>query len=262
MKTVNYMPPGGPMQGYATVPATSDAKEYLRLLLRHKFGLLLTLLLGIGLATLYLISTAPTYEASTLLEVRDSGSLAEEGGGVYKEKKDLKEESNILRSRKVLNPIVDQYKLRDVIKPQSIPVLGDVTKRIPALANWISGLEFAKAYAWGEVELEIAQFSVPREWEDEELTLTVLENDQYALERDGQEIINQASVGENIRVELGNYDPITLLVTAIDAPEGVRFSLAKQSLQSTISELSSNLITETSDAKSSMINIKTQRRNS
>lgn len=244
------------MQGYATVPATSDAKEYLRLLLRHKFGLLLTLLLGIGLAMLYLISTAPTYEASTLLEVRDSGKINEEDSGVYKEKKDLKEESNILRSRKVLNPIVDQYQLRDTIEAKSIPVLSDVTKRMPFLADWIAGLDFAKAYAWGNTNLEIAQFSVPREWEDEELILTVLENDRYALERDGQEIINEAAVGENILVELGNYDPITLLVTAIDAPEGVRFSLAKQSLQVTISELSSNLITETSDAKSSMINIK------
>ena len=65
------------MQGYATVPATSDAKEYLRLLLRHKFGLLLTLLLGIGLATLYLISKAPTYEAATLVEVSDQNTLAQ-----------------------------------------------------------------------------------------------------------------------------------------------------------------------------------------
>lgn len=256
MKTVNYMPPGSPMQGFATVPATSDAKEYLRLLLRHKFGLLLTLLLGIGLATLYLISTAPTFEASTLLEVRDSGSLAQEEGGVYKEKQDLKEEANILRSRKVLNPIVDQYNLRDEINPHTIPVLGDVTERVPALAKWISSLEFAKSYAWSEVELEIAQFSVPREWEDEELTLTVLDNNRFALEREGLGIIDDAAVGENIVVELGNYDPLTLLISAIDAPAGVKFTIAKQSLQTTISELSSNLITETSDAKSSMIKIK------
>ena len=256
MKTVNYMPPGGPMQGFATVPATSDAKEYLRLLLRHKFGLLLTLLLGIGLATLYLISTAPTYEASTLLEVRDSGSLAQEDGSVYKEKKDLKEEANILRSRKVLNPIVEQYRLRNDIDAYSIPVLGDVTKRLPALAKWISSLELAKAYAWGETELEVSQFTVPREWEDEKLTLTVLGNDQYALEREGRSVIDAASVGESIVVELGNYAPLTLLVTKIDAPEGVKFAITKQSLQVTISQISSDLITETSDAKSSMINIK------
>ena len=59
------------MQGYATVPATSDAKEYLRLLLRHKFGLLLTLLVGLFCAWLYLISTEKTYETSALLAVNE-----------------------------------------------------------------------------------------------------------------------------------------------------------------------------------------------
>jgi len=258
MKTVNYMPPGGPMQGYATVPATSDAKEYLRLLLRHKFGLLLTLLLGIGLATLYLISKAPTYEASTLLEVSDTGSLANDGrADVYRPQKDLKEEANILRSRKVLNPIVEQYNLRTSVSANTIPVLGDVTQRVPALAEWISGLSFAKAYAWTDTTMEIAQFEVPRQWEDEALSVTVLENNQYSLERDGVSIIDQASVGENIVVELGApYEPLRLMIAEIDAPAGVQFSIAKQSLQTTISDLSSNLITETSDAKSSMINIK------
>lgn len=257
MKTVNYMPPGGPMQGYATVPATSDAKEYLRLLLRHKFGLLLTLLLGIGLATLYLISKAPTYEAATLLEVSDTGKLANDGQPeLWRPQKDLKEEANILRSRKVLNPIVEQYNLRTSVEAKKIPVLGDVTERMPALATWISSLGFAKSYAWSETALEVAQFSVPREWEDEGLTLTVLENNQYSVQRDGLSVIDQASVGENIVVDLSPYQPLQLMVAEIDAPEGVEFSLTKHSLQTTISDLSSNLITETSDAKSSMINIK------
>ena len=256
MKTVNYMPPGGPMQGYATVPATSDAKEYLRLLLRHKFGLLLTLLLGIGLATLYLISKAPTYEASTLLEVSDTGSLANERDDRYRPPKDLKEEANILRSRKVLSPIVDQYNLRNEVTPKKFPVLGDVTLRVPAMAEWFSGIDFAKAYAWSDVTLEIARFSVPREWEDEPLTIIALGNNKYKLDRDGTNIIDEASVGENIVVELGNYDPLTLMVAEIDAPEGVNFSITRQSLQTTISDLSSSLITETSDAQSSMIHIK------
>ncbi len=257
MKTVNYMPPGAPMHGYATVPATSDAKEYLRLLLRHKLGILLTLLLGVGLATLYLISKAPTYEASTLLEVSDTGSLANEGNRpAWAPPKDLKEEANILRSRKVLNPIVDQYSLRNTVSANKFPVLGDITERVPALADWISGLEFAKSYAWRPAELVVAQFAVPRQWEDEALTLTVLEGNKYAVEHDGVSVIDTASVGESIVVELPPYEPLRLMIAEIDAPEGVKFSLTRQSLQNTIADLSSNLITETSDAKSSMINIK------
>lgn len=246
------------MQGYATVPATSDAKEYLRLLLRHKFGLLLTLLLGIGLATLYLISKAPTYEAATLVEVSDQNTLVSSSGNIgYTPPKDLKEEANILRSRRVLTPIVDQYSLRNNVSANKLPVLGDVTQRVPSLANWIGGLDFAKSYAWNESTVELAQFSVPEQWEDEALTLTVLANDRYMLDRNGASVIDEAAVGENIRVELGqNVEPLRLMISQIDATEGVKFNLIKESLQTTISDLSANLITETSDAQSTMITIK------
>jgi len=245
------------MQGYATVPATSDAKEYLRLLLRHKFGLLLTLLLGIGLATLYLISKAPTFEAVTLVQVSDSGSLTSSGvSDIYKPPKDLKEEANLLRSRKVLNPIVDQYNLRNIVTPNKLPVLGDITRRVPALASWIGGFEFAKAYSWNEEKIVIADLSVPTEWEDEALTLTVLEGSNYSISRDGLVVIDQAAVGENIRVELPPYTPLSLMIAEIDAAEGVEFSVVRQSLPTTIEDLRANLIAETTNAQSDMITVK------
>jgi tyrosine-protein kinase Etk/Wzc len=258
MKTVNYMPPSGPMQGYATVPATSDAKEYLRLLLRHKLGLLLTLALGVGLATLYLISKAPTYEASTLLEVSESGSLTgADSTPSWAPPKDLKQEANILRSRKVLTPVVDNFQLRNVVEPKKIPVLGDVTLRVPMLAEWIGSLAFAKQYAWSETNVEVTDFSVPKNWEDEPLTLVSLGNDTYSLQHNNQAIIDSAKVGESIVVQMPPSDEqLKLQIGAIDAPEGVRFDLTRLSVQTTISDLSQNLITETTDAKSSMITIK------
>jgi len=246
------------MQGYATVPATSDAKEYLRLLLRHKLGLFLTLALGVGLATLYLISKAPTYEASTLLEVSESGSLTgADNTPSWVPPKDLKQEANILRSRKVLTPVVDNFQLRNVIEPKKIPVLGDVTLRVPVLAEWISSLGFAKQYAWGETNVEVTDFSVPKNWEDEPLTLVSLGNDSYSLQHNDRAIIESAKVGESIVVQMPPSDEqLKLQIGAIDAPEGVQFNLMRLSVQTTISDLSQNLITETTDAKSSMITIK------
>ncbi len=257
MKTVNYMQSGAHMQGYATVPATSDAKEYLRLLLRHKLGLLITLLLGIGLATLYLISKAPTYEASTLLEVSDTGNVANNNETpAWVPPQDLKEESNILRSRKVLKPVVDINNLATNISANKIPVLSDVALRVPALGNWIGGLDFAKGYQWQPSSLDVATFEVPREWEDTPLTLTALGNQQFSLERDGRTVIESASRGENIVVDLPPYTPLRLMVVELKAATGMQFNITKQSLQTTISGLSESLITETSDAQSSMINIK------
>jgi len=154
MKQVNYMQPGAGIQGYATVPATSDAKEYLQLILRHKIGILLTLLLGIGIAALYLISTTPVYQSQALIEVDDTNPL-DETNFVDWTRPDIKEEANILRSRKVLQPVVDLYDLRTEAHAKKFKVLGDLTERFPALGTWISGLDFAKSYAWHGEKLGI-----------------------------------------------------------------------------------------------------------
>jgi len=255
MKQVNYMHPSAGVQGYATVPATSDAKEYLQLILRHKIGILLTLLLGVGLAALYLISTTPIYQSQALIEVDDT-SVIDEQTLVDWTRPDIKEEANILRSRKVLQPVVDLYELRNEAHPKKIKVLGDLTERVPALGNWISGLEIAKSYAWHGEEIKISDFSVPRAWEDEALTLTSLGEQRYSLERQGRTLVESATVGENISLDVGDTNPLSLVVSSLDAPQGVEFSVIRRSLESTISGVRASLSTETSDVKSRMITVK------
>ncbi len=255
MKQVNYMQPGPGLQGYATVPATSDAKEYLALILRHKFGILLTLLLGVAIATLYLISTTPVYQAEALIEVDDTNPL-DDNTVVDWTRPTIKEEANILRSRKVLQPVVDLYQLRNETRAKKLKVVGDVTERVPALGDWLSKLDFAKSFAWHGESIEITNLSVPRAWEDDPLTLTALGDDRYSLSREGRVLVESASVGENLRVDVGSNSLVTLTVTAMDATEAVEFSVVRRSLESTINGVRASLSTETSDAQSRMITLK------
>ncbi len=258
MKTVNYMQPGAALQGYATVPATSDAKEYLRLLMRHKFGLLLTFLLGVALATLYLISTQATFEAASLVEVEEIGNITELDSDrpVNWNKPTIKEESNILKSRRVLQPVVEMNDLRTDIKPNTIGVVGDITARIPSLGQWASGVELLNSYAWNNESLTLSLLEVPRQWEDEALTLVSLGDDRYALERDGLNIIDSASVGESIVVELPPLEALRIQVAELNASAGVEFSVTRNSLEETINELRGSMTIETSDAKSRMLTVK------
>ncbi len=264
MKTVNYMQPGASLQGYATVPATSDAKEYLRLLLRHKFGLLLTFLLGLGLAMLYLISTTPEYEANALISVdNDRGPYGEDNTNKvnWNPASVLKEESRIISSRRVLQPVVEQHNLRINVDAKKIPVLGDVAERMPLLGNWISGLSFAKSYAWTPSEVDIALLEVPREWEDTALTLTALGNSTYSLQHQGLSVIDNARVGESIVVELPPLASLRIQVTDIDAADGVEFSVVRHSLEDSILSLRSRLFTESSDTRSQMLGIRVRGEN-
>jgi len=249
------------MQGYATVPATSDAKEYLRLLLRHKTGLFITLLLGLGLAWLYLISTEPSYEAVALVEVNEEGNLADSQDGIQQidwNAPTIKEEANRISSRRVLTPVVEAFGLRLSAEPKRLPVLGNVTQQIPALASFVSGLGFVSQYAWGDESIELAQLELPRRWEDTELVLTSLDDNRYSLSFEGKTLIEEAVVGVPTQASLGNGDTLKITVADLQANSGVQFSLVRFSLQSTITELRSSLVSETSDAKSRMITVRTR----
>lgn len=258
MKTINpYMPNQAALRGYSTVPATSDAKEYLRLLLRHKLGLFMMLLLGILLATLYLISATPVYEAKALIEVQERGGVADDSTGVTTDwnRPPVTEEVNIMLSRPVLMPVVEQFSLAYDVKPKKMPVLGDVTERVPALGKWLSGQSFASSYAWNKESLTIGNLTVPFEWEDEALTFTSLGNGSYSVQKDGQMLIERADVGEPLIVELNPLDPMELTITSIQALEGVEFEVFRKSTQETVSQLQGDLRAETSDENSRMISV-------
>lgn len=259
MKTLNYPQTGVPMQGYATVPATSDAKEYLRLLLRHKFGLLITLLLGCALAWVYLTSTDSIYEASALVEVTERLNLAEEEDRTQQidwNAPTIKEEENLITSRRVLTPVVDAYDLRLSAEPRRLPVLGDITQEIPVLANFAATLGFLKHYAWADESIELTQLDMPRQWEDTVLRLTALDDSGYSVQYESQVIIERAEVGEAVQVQLDEESQLLMSVAQLSAAPGVQFSLLRSSLQSTVTELRSNLTTETTDTKSRMITVR------
>ena len=241
------------------MPATSDAKEYLRLLLRHKFGLLVTLLLGLGLAWLYLISSNSVFEAAALIEVSDEANLSEDddrGQQIDWNAPTIKEEANLISSRRVLTPVVETFNLRLIAEPKRIPVLSDITQRVPALADAISEFKFANKYAWSDEFIELVQLDLPRTWEDSELILTALGNDTYSLLYESRTVIDSAAVGQTVEISLSDDDPLRINVARLQASEGVQFSLVRESLQSTVTALRNNLTTETSDTKSRMITLR------
>jgi len=258
MKTLHPQYPGAPMQGYATVPATSDAKEYLRLLLRHKFGLLMTFLLGLGIAWLYLISTDPVYETRALVEVNDAINIADSGDAKPYDfnAPTIKEQASYIKSRRVLTPVIDRFGMRTSAAPKRLPVIGDVAERFPIVGEWLSGLEFARGYAWAPVDIDVATLELPRAWQDDALTLTSLGDGAWSLARGERVLVERATVGETLSIEPAGMEPTTIQIDALDAPAGVEFTLVGRSLGATINSLNGRLSTETTDSKSRIITVK------
>ena len=262
MKTFPQQYPG-PMQGYATVPATSDAKEYLRLLLRHKFGLLVTFLLGLGLAWLYLISTDPVFETGALVEVNPGGNFVDSGQPQQYDfnAPTIKEEASYIKSRRVLAPVVERFDLRTVASPNRVPVLGELVARVPGAAERIAEFEFARPFAWGPVKIEVAELDMPRAWQDRSFTLVSLGGGDWSLHRNDRVLVERASSGETLSIEARGEEPMTISIAELDAPEGVEFTLRQRSLGAAVSSLGGALSTGTSDSKSRIITVKMSGKN-
>lgn len=250
--------PGGGGRGYATVPATSDAKAYLRLLLDHKLGLVLAGLLGLGLAWIHLIGTRPVYEASALVEVIDRGDLLDNDSktGTEWNAPTIEEERNRLGSRRVLQPVIDSAGLRIAAWPRTLPVLSDLSRELPFFADFIAGFDAARPYAWGETDIRVTEFDVPPDLEDAKFTLVSLGGGDYRLERDGRTLVERASAGEYLQVDLSGDRSVRVRVEELDARDGVEFTLQAASLESAMRYVRGLLSTEVSDSKSRMITVK------
>ncbi|PID60648.1 MAG: hypothetical protein CSB44_09715 [Gammaproteobacteria bacterium] len=258
MKTINDPVHGTHAGQYATVPATSDAKEYLRLLGRHKFGLLLTLLLGLLLAWLYLISTDKVYETSSLLQVNEvEGPLNDNTGQVVDwNPPSIREETNLLRSRRVLAPVVDAYGLRIQATERRLPVLGDLTRELPWLGDFVAGTGLLSHVAWGDADIEVAELDVPRALEDKPLVLSVVDEGAFSLAHKDRILIDRAEVGQRMRIDMGNGEILSILVNRLDAPAGVEYDLVKGSMNTTVADMQKAMATETTESNSRMIALK------
>ena len=221
---------------------------------------MLTLLVGLFCAWLYLISTEKTYETSALLAVNEEDNYFDTDNTNNNQTDwnapTIKEEANLLSSRRVLSPVVDSFGLRINAEPNKLPILGDLTRKLPILGEFANSLDFLKKYSWTEASAEVAELSTPRRWEDRALTLVSLGENAYSLSYEDQELIAQAEVGTPVLINVPNDDPVTITVASLDAPAGVEFNVVRSSLQAAVSGLRSDLSTETSDAKSRMITVK------
>jgi len=103
------------------------------------------------------ISTEPVYETAALVEVNEVANFLEEQGSpqIDWNAPTIKEETNLLRSRRVLSPVVERFGLRVNVEANRVPVLSALTQRIAPLGNWISSFDMARTYAWQQTIIEI-----------------------------------------------------------------------------------------------------------
>jgi tyrosine-protein kinase Etk/Wzc len=131
-------------------------------------------------------------------------------------------EMGVMRSRTVLDPVIDRYRFDVSIKPRRIPIIGDVADKFstPGEPNgaWL-GL---KSFAWGGEVVKVGYLNVPQNLEEEKLDLIALGDGAYELLGPSGEFLIKGAVGKPAE---GNG--ISVLVNQLAARPGTHFEVIR-----------------------------------
>ncbi|MPW08616.1 polysaccharide biosynthesis tyrosine autokinase [Paraburkholderia sp. CNPSo 3155] len=199
----------------------------LTLMRDHIWEIVVTTVVVLTLAVAYLLIATPIYSADVIVRVDPPEPNAL---GLALQNQELLPpptpssvtEMAVMESRSVLQPVIDQFRFDISVKPHKLPVLGDIAEKFATpgqpSAPWL-GL---KSYAWGGERVQIAALDVPRDLEEEKLTLTALDNGAFELHGPSGELLASGTVGMPVK-----QNGVSMLVKELAARPGTKFEVIR-----------------------------------
>lgn len=183
------------------------------------------------LAACYAWLATPVYRADALLQVEDKqGGVPgfAELSEMFVQENSAVAEIEILRSRMVLNDVIDQLRLDIQVAPDSMPFFrGPARIELGRLAG----------YADDELALAISELTVPRALVGEELLLVAGVESRYQLFHEDSLLLDGVA-GE---AASNSEQTLHLKVETLVAPPGTRFNVSKANRLAVIKSLQAGL---------------------
>jgi tyrosine-protein kinase Etk/Wzc len=203
------------------------AREMLNLMRDHIWEIVAATVAVFLLAVAYQLIATPVYSADVLVRVDPPepnalGLALQTQEALPPPAPSPSTEMGVMRSRTVLDPVIDRYRFDISIKPRRIPIIGDIADKFstPGEPNgaWL-GL---KSFAWGGEVVKVGYLNVPQNLEEEKLDLIALGDGAYELLGPSGEFLIKGAVGKPAE---GNG--ISVLVNQLAARPGTHFEVIR-----------------------------------
>lgn len=215
-----------------------DLRDLIGTLIVGRWTIVVAIAVCFLAALTYVTLTAPTYRASALLELEPkNGGLA-----LPSEMKDLLGDTDsrvlteveIIRSRVVLQQVVDELRLDVIAVPHRLPVIGNALARFDLPDP---GFSVLRPFAWSQESIEIGELAVPEGWLDAEMTLTSLGDGRYSISLpDGRTA--EGEVAKPLDLQEAGF---SLRVNALEAAAGREFTILKIAPEVAVNDLRAKL---------------------
>jgi len=203
------------------------AREMLNLMRDHIWEIVAATVAVFLLAVAYQLIATPVYSADVLVRVDPPepnalGLALQTQEALPPPAPSPSTEMGVMRSRTVLDPVIDRYRFDVSVKPRRIPIIGDIADKFstPGEPNgaWL-GL---KSFAWGGEVVNVGYLNVPQNLEEEKLSLIALGDGAYELLGPSGEFLVKGTVGKPAE---GNG--ISMLVNQLAARAGTHFEVTR-----------------------------------
>ncbi|ACC72868.1 polysaccharide biosynthesis tyrosine autokinase [Paraburkholderia phymatum] len=202
-------------------------REMLNLMRDHIWEIVAATVVVFLLAVAYQLIATPIYSADVLVRVDPPEPNAL--GLALQNQEQLpppapspSTEMGVMRSRSVLDPVIDKYRFDVSVKPRRLPILGDIADKFatPGEPNgaWL-GL---KSFAWGGEVVKFGYLNVPQGLEEEKLSLVALGNGAYELLGPSGEFLVKGTVGTPAE---GNG--VSVMISQLAARPDTRFEVIR-----------------------------------
>jgi tyrosine-protein kinase Etk/Wzc len=198
----------------------------------------------LAFAAAYLYVTRPTFQSSVLIQVEGRSrpvTAFQDLAGLFQEQAPTEGEMRIMKSRTLLDAVIDKLQLDLEVRPRTLPVVGGaIARRHDGPAPAPPPVDHLARFAWGGERLSVERLTVSEGLLGEPLTVTALEDGRYRVaSRDGS-VRGEAKVGAAMTVSDGEKS-IELLVSELTARPGTEFTLVKSRRIDVIEELQRGL---------------------
>ncbi|MBB5424689.1 tyrosine-protein kinase Etk/Wzc [Paraburkholderia atlantica] len=184
----------------------------------------------VTMALAYCYLAKPTYSADAHVRVEPSDSMSQAltqtqtGAAITSGSTSLPTDAEIeiIKSRGVVAPVVQQLKLNFSVTPKTVPLLGNIAARLatpgqPARA-WL-GLT---SYAWGGENVDVDSIDVTSSLEGEKLLLRVIDAQHYELFAPNGSLLLRGEVGQQAQ-----GGGVTMVVNKLVARPGQEFTIVR-----------------------------------
>lgn len=232
--------------------------EYRDILLNRKRLILGTIALALACSTMCAIFATPIYRANLLLQIEDSApdskSFLTDTTGLGEIKTSANGEIQVIGSRMILGPAVDQVRLHLDARPRYLPLVGQwLARRATELSE--PGFFNGTGYVTGTERIGVNRFAIPASFEDTTAFVVTARGDgRFTVEHELLTTPLTGEVGVPLRQATGD-GTFEILLDELSGRPGAEFQVTVASRLRTIERLQERLLMSEQGRQSNVVNV-------